>query len=158
MRYFLIDLITELEAGKYVKGIKNVTLSDEVLHDHFPDFPVMPGALIVEAASQLAGFLLEMTFNQPEKPLRRALLVQIDKAKFYEVAQPGDRLELTVRIDSVIDPAAQVSAQVEVEGKRIVRAQLTFVLKEIDSERIHEQRRYLYKLWTRTWKSPLKIL
>src|SRR5207244_2123277 len=46
MRYFLIDKVTEIVPGERIRGVKNVTLSDEILHDHFPDFPVMPGALI----------------------------------------------------------------------------------------------------------------
>src|SRR5262249_56251763 len=57
MRYFLVDKVTELVPGERIRGVKCVSLSDEVLHDHFPDFPVMPGALIVEAGAQLAGFL-----------------------------------------------------------------------------------------------------
>ena len=64
MRYYLIDKVTELELGERARGVKCVTLTDEVLHDHFPDYPMLPGALIVEAAAQLAGFLLEMTFNR----------------------------------------------------------------------------------------------
>jgi 3-hydroxyacyl-[acyl-carrier-protein] dehydratase len=135
-----------------------VSLSDEVLHDHFPDFPVMPGALIVEAAAQLAGFLLEMTFNQPETPLRRALLVQIEDARFYETAGPGDTLDIVVRLESRLETAAQASAEVHVGEKRIARARLTFVMKAIDSEKVHEQRRYVYRLWTRDLKPPVTIL
>jgi 3-hydroxyacyl-[acyl-carrier-protein] dehydratase len=149
VRYFLIDKVTELVPGERARGVKNVTLSDEVLHDHFPDFPVMPGALILEAAAQLAGFLLEMTFNKAGEPLARALLVSIEKAKFHETSGPGDRLDIEVTIESRLAEAAQVAVVVQVGERRIVRAGLTFVLKRIDSERVHEQRRYIYRLWTR---------
>ena len=158
MRYFLIDKVTELVVGERVRGVKNVTLSDEILHDHFPDYPVMPGALILEAASQLAGFLLETTVNKAAASPVRALLVQVEQAKFHETSGPGDQLDIVVSIDSLRDSAAQVTAQVSVGDRRIARATLTFVLKKIDSEPIHEQRRYIYKLWTRDLKTPVTIL
>src|SRR5204862_4295995 len=108
MRYYLIDKVTELTAGQRARGVKCVTLTDEIMHDHFPDFPMLPGALIVEAAAQLAGFLLEMSFNGPQQPLVRALLVQIQRAKFYEPVVPGDRLDITATIDSTREASAQV--------------------------------------------------
>ena len=148
MRYYLIDKVTEFVAGERVRGLKSVTLSDEILHDHFPDFPVMPGALVIEAMAQLGGFLLEMTLNRSGEPIRRALLVQIQNAKFHEMAKPGDRLDITVRLDSTLSGAAQVEADARVGDERIARAMLTFVLREIASERVHDQRRYIYKLWT----------
>ena len=88
MRYFLIDKVTELVPGERIRGVKCVTLSDEVLHDHFPDYPILPGALILEAGAQLAGFLLEATFNEPGRPPRRALLAQVRRAKFHEMTGP----------------------------------------------------------------------
>ena len=158
MRYYLIDKVTELVPGERIRGLKCVSLSDEVLHDHFPDFPVMPGALIVEAGAQLAGFLLEATFNQPDRPLLRALMVQIEDARFYETAGPGDTLALTARLESRLETAAQVSVEVHVGEKRVARARLTFVMKAIDSEKVHEQRRSVYRLWTRSLKPPVTIL
>ncbi len=158
MRYFLIDKVTELVRGERARGVKNVTLSDEILHDHFPDHPIMPGALIVESLAQLAGFLLEMSTNRPDAPLRRALLVQIQQAKFHETAGPGDRLDLEVSIDSTLEGAAQVTGEARVGERRIVRASLTFVLKEIKSQKVHDQRKYIYSLWTRDFQPPPQIL
>lgn len=158
MRYFLIDKVTDLEPGQRACGVKNVSLSDEILHDHFPDYPTMPGALIVEAASQLAGFLLEMSWNKPNVPLCRALLVQIDLAKFHEMAGPGDQLEIEVRMSEFRDTVAQISAEVRAGPRQIARTGLTFLMKAIDSERLHEQRRSLYRLWTRDFPTPLTIL
>ena len=158
MRYFYIDKITEFVPGEMARGIKNVTLSDDVLHDHFPDYPVMPGALIVEAMAQLAGFLLEMSTNRPGQPIRRALLVQIYNAKFHGMAGPGDCLDITVTQGAELQGAAQVEAEARAGERRISRATLTFVLKDIPSERVHEQRRYIYKLWTRDLGRELTIL
>lgn len=158
MRYYLIDKVTELVPGERIRGLKCISLSDEVLHDHFPDFPVMPGALIVEAAAQLAGFLLEATVNQPDRPLLRALLVQIEDARFHDTAGPGETLDIAVRLESRLETAAQVSAEVRAGDRRVARARLTFVMKAIDSEKVHEQRRYVYRLWTRELKPPATIL
>src|SRR5688572_11669329 len=148
MRYFLLDRVTDVVPGESARGIKNVTLTDEVLHDHFPDHPILPGALIVEGMAQLAGFLLEVSVNAEDTPIVRALLVQIQSAKFSHPAEPGDQIELVARIGSILDAAGQVDVEALVAGQRIARAQLTFMLKAIESDRVHEQRRYLYRLWT----------
>lgn len=162
MRYFLLDRVTELVPGERARGQKCVTLTDEVLHDHFPDHPILPGALIVEACAQLAGLLLEATFQREGDgqagPPRRALLAQIEKAKFHETCGPGDRLELLVTLDSRSEGAAQVTAAVEVDGRKVARARLTFVMKAIDSDAVHAQRRWLYRLWTKDLDPPPVLL
>jgi len=155
MRYYLIDKVTELVAGQRARGVKCATLTDEILHDHFPDYPMLPGALIVEAAAQLGGFLLEMTFNQPDRPVVRAVLVQIQRAKFAAPVVPGDRLDIVATIDSTREASAQVDFEAAVEGKEAARGTLTFVLRRIESARVHEQRRHVYGLWTRDFVPPL---
>ena len=157
MRYYLIDKVTALVPGERAAAVKCVTLSDEILHDHFPDYPMLPGALIVEAAAQLSGFLLEMSFNGGDKPLVRALLVQIERAKFYDPVGPGETLTLDARVESTRESSAQVVFDGRVGDKTVSRGTLTFVLKAIDSDRIHEQRRYVYRLWTRDFSPPLVL-
>jgi len=157
MRYFLIDRVTELVVGERVRGIKNVTLSDDILNDHFPDYPIMPGALIIEAAAQLAGFLLEVTFNTGDDPIVRALLAQVSRAKFHDTSGPGDCLDIAITIDSLLKSAARVSTEVKVGDRKIMTGLLMFVMKKIESDRLHEQRRYLYKLWTRDLKTRIDL-
>ncbi|MFH0901125.1 MAG: 3-hydroxyacyl-ACP dehydratase FabZ family protein [Pseudomonadota bacterium] len=157
MRYFLIDKVTELVVGEKARGVKNVSLADEYLHDHFPDYPIMPGALIIEAIAQLAGFLLSVTVNQDDAPPRRALLVQVRQAKFHQLVGPGDQLDIEVKLVSLLSSAALVKAEALVGNRRAVRAELMFTLNEIPSERVHEQLRYLYRLWTRHFDPPLTI-
>lgn len=149
MRWFLIDKVTALAPGERIRGVKCVSLGDEVLHDHFPDHPIFPGALILEAGAQLAGYLVEATFHRPGQPARRAVLGQVKDARFYEAVGPGDRMELEATLDSALETAARARVEVTVEGKRVARAELTFVLKDVASPRVHEQRRWLYGLWTK---------
>jgi len=158
MRYFLIDKVTELVPGETARGVKCVTLSDEVLHDHFPDHPIMPGLLILEACAQLGGFLLETSLNRPSEPPARALLTQVENAKFHGTAGPGDRLDVRVVMGPSVGPAAEVDAEVHVGPARIVHASLRFVMRRIDSERVHEQRRYVYELWSRDLEDRRPIL
>jgi 3-hydroxyacyl-[acyl-carrier-protein] dehydratase len=150
MRYFLLDKITAFDPGKRACAVKCVTLTDEILHDHFPDHPVLPGALLIEAMSQLGGFLVELSFHgSGSGPVRRAVLAQIKEAKFYEGCKPGDRIELEAVLESQLEGAARVTATASVEGTRVARTELTFVLRDVDSRRVHEQRREIYRVWTR---------
>ena len=151
MRWMMLDRITEVVRGESARGIKCVTLTDEVLHDHFPDHPILPGVLVIEAAAQLAGFLVEVSLNTPgaEAPPRRAVLVQVDKVKFHRPSIPGDVLTLAARLTGTLEGAARVEVEVDVAGEKAMRGTLTFMLEAVDSEKVHEQRRSLYRLWTR---------
>ena len=148
MRYYLIDRVTEFAKGLAATGVKNITLSEEILQDHFPDFPVFPGALIIESMAQLGGFLAEMSLNEPGR-IRRALLAQIDRAKFHKAVEPGEQLLLRVHLGAQLPDAVKIEARAELNREKMATATLTFVLKEIDSVKIHDQRRYIYKLWTK---------
>jgi acyl dehydratase len=83
--------------------------------------------------------------------------VQIKQAKFHEPTGPGDRIDIEVVLDSSLSAAATVRAELKVEGKRVASAQLMFAMRELEGERVHEQRRYIYRLWTRHFDPPLII-
>src|ERR1700719_4289703 len=87
----LVDRIVELEAERIV-GIKNVTGNEPFFMGHFPDFPVMPGVLIVEAMAQTAGVLVLKSI--PDRETKLVLLVSIDAAKFRRPVVPGDQLRI----------------------------------------------------------------
>jgi 3-hydroxyacyl-[acyl-carrier-protein] dehydratase len=146
VRYFLLDKITAFEPEVFAAGVKNVSLTDEVLHDHFPDHPILPGALLLEAMAQLAGFLLE---GGRADAAERAILAQIEKAKFHAPAGPGDQITLKVTLAQRLEAAAQVEAEAQVGERCIGRARLTFVLRRVASARVSEQRAMLYRIWTR---------
>jgi 3-hydroxyacyl-[acyl-carrier-protein] dehydratase len=147
MRFFLVDRVDEIVPGQSIRGVKGVTLSEGYLHDHFPENPLFPGTLMVEALAQLGGFLVEASC--PADPQPRAVLAQIERAKLYHPVRPGDQLDLRGRLLSTLEGAAQLEGQAFVGTTRVAVATLTFVLRQVDSERVHQQRRELYGLWTR---------
>ncbi len=157
MRYFAIDRILKYTEGQSATGVKNITLSDDIFTDHFPDLPIYPGAYIIESAAQLGGFLIEMTLNTPHD-IRRAMMVQVDQAKFYNPAEPGDQLVLEAEIENIMEDAAKISAHVSCSGKKVARVFITFVMQKIDKEKIHEQRRSLYTLWAKHLENFPEIL
>lgn len=157
MRYYMIDKVTELIPGEKVRGVKAVSYDSEVLHDHFPEYPVLPGTFLVESMAQLSGFLIEMSCNTRDQ-VRRALLIKIDEAKFYSMAEPGDCIELEAKMDEQMKDAAKTTVVATVGSRRVATAALTFVLKDIPIQAIHEQRRMIYRVWTRNCLNTPEIL
>ncbi|HBA87569.1 MAG TPA: 3-hydroxyacyl-[acyl-carrier-protein] dehydratase FabZ [Geobacter sp.] len=92
--FLLVDKIVELEPGKRVVGIKNVTMNEPCFQGHFPGFPVMPGVLIIEAMAQVAAILAyESTPNAKEKV---TYFMAIDNARFRKPVKPGDTLRMEI--------------------------------------------------------------
>ena len=105
MRYVLLDRITSLDPPRSARGVKCVTLSDDVFEHHFPGHPIFPGVLLIEAIAQVAGVLLEMTQRARGQHNLHALLVRVAQAKFRHMVRPGDRLEMEVHVERVSDVA-----------------------------------------------------
>lgn len=158
MRFYLIDKVTELISGETARAIKNISLADDCFNEHFDGYPIYPGTLIVEGVAQLAGLLLEYTTNSENTQPRRAVLVQIEKAKFHRPAVPGDQLDIRCKILSMLDGAGQAEGDVFVQGEKISSVVLTFVLKHIDLPQIHTQRLELYRIWTKGLNLSAPIL
>ena len=91
----LVDRIVELEESKMAKGIKNVTINEPFFLGHFPDHPIMPGVLIVEAMAQVGGIL---AFKSAKVENKGVYFMGIDKARFRQPVIPGDTLEITVEV------------------------------------------------------------
>lgn len=158
MIFFLVDRIEEVRPGEMARGVKNVTLSEDVFRDHFPDHPVFPGTLVVESMAQLCGFLFEYSVNLDPADVKRAILIQIEKAKFHKPIMAGDSLRIEGRFLSRLADSAQFEAVATVDGEKAARATLTFTLRRVDSENVHRQRRDLYSLWTRNLRLEHPIL
>jgi 3-hydroxyacyl-[acyl-carrier-protein] dehydratase len=157
MRFFLVDRVHELRPGELARGVKNLSLTEDLFQDHFPEHPVFPGTLLIEALAQLSGFLAECSFHQGSSETRRAVLAQIDKAKLHLPCRPGDQIELVARLASQLEGATQLEAEALVRGERAASATLTFRLLKVESDKLHEQRRALYQLWTRDLNLPFAI-
>ena len=113
MRCLLIDKIISYEKGKRITGIKNVTMSENFLQDHFPGFPVMPGMLQLEAVLQLASWLMFVTTDFA----RKLSLVSIKAIKFKEFIVPGDQMRLELDIASCDDVQVVCNAKISVGDK-----------------------------------------
>jgi 3-hydroxyacyl-[acyl-carrier-protein] dehydratase len=94
--FLLVDRIVEMEAGRRIVGIKNVTLNEHFFQGHFPGQPVMPGVLILEVMAQIGGVLALKTSQDLGRPV--VYLTGIDKAKFRKPVTPGDQIRVEVDV------------------------------------------------------------
>ncbi len=122
MRWIWIDKFTEFNSGKNAVAIKNITMAEEHVHDHFPGFPIMPECLMIEAMAQTAGILVGQARDYKEK----VILAKISKAVFFHFAQPGDTLEIHAEINSISDEAASTSGKIICGEKTIAEISLMF--------------------------------
>lgn len=99
MRFLLVDSILELETGARAVGLKNISMSEDFLADHFPDRPIMPGMLILESLVQLADWVVRDASNFD----KIGVAAGFDRIKFRRVARPGDQLRLEVGLSSSDD-------------------------------------------------------
>ncbi|KQL39931.1 MULTISPECIES: 3-hydroxyacyl-ACP dehydratase FabZ [Bacillaceae] len=124
--FLLVDRIIEHEEGKRAIGIKNVTANEEFFNGHFPDYPVMPGVLIVEALAQVGG-VAALSLEQNKGKL--ALFAGIDNCRFKRQVVPGDQLRLEVELVKMRGPIGKGKAVATVDGQIACEAELTFALK-----------------------------
>ena len=108
MRWIWIDSFTEFVSGKTATAVKNLTLAEEYLHDHFPGYPVMPPSLMIEGMAQTAGILVGEARGFEEK----VILAKIRRARFEEYCVPGDRIAYWAKIESIERAGATTSGVV----------------------------------------------
>jgi UDP-3-O-[3-hydroxymyristoyl] N-acetylglucosamine deacetylase/3-hydroxyacyl-[acyl-carrier-protein] dehydratase len=125
--FLLVDRVLELEGYRRAVGIKNVSVNEPFFMGHFPDQPVMPGVLILEAMAQLAGTLL---LRRMEYTGKLPVLWAIDKVKLRRSVVPGDQLRLEVEATKVRDTMGKVDAIAKVNEHLAAEAQMTFTLVE----------------------------
>ena len=125
--FLLVDRIEELESDRIV-GIKNITANEPFFTGHFPDYPVMPGVLIVEAMAQVAGVLVLKQISDRQSKL--VLLAGVDGAKFRKPVRPGDQLRIEIKVLRLRASMAKVAAVATVDGATVAEAEILCVLAD----------------------------
>lgn len=122
MRWIWIDTFVAFESGVSASAVKNVSLAEEHLHDHFPGYPVMPPSLMIEGMAQTAGILVGEVRDFQEN----VILAKIRRAEFDDYARPGDTLRYDAAIETIDDRAAVTSGTVLKNDAPIGRVDLIF--------------------------------
>jgi 3-hydroxyacyl-[acyl-carrier-protein] dehydratase len=154
MRFSLIDRIISIEPGKSIKAIKNLSIAEEYLADHFPGFPVMPGVLMVEAMVQTGAWLMR---HDEDFAYSMVLLKRAKAVKFLNFVSPGKTLHLTTELDDWNDGECTFKGSGTVDGQPAVSAKLTLErfnladrnpkFKESDESQIRAARELFRQLW-----------
>ena len=122
--FLLVDRVVELEPNKRVLAYKNVTANENFFNGHFPDQPVMPGVLVVEALAQAGGLLTQLSRDGDDTQAKLFYLVKIDNAKFSRMVVPGDRLDLEVTLKRTIRNMALYEGIARVDGEQAACADI----------------------------------
>lgn len=130
--FLLLDRIVEFEPGRRVVGLKNVTINEPFFTGHFPDYPIMPGVLIIEALAQAGGFLALKTIDTEGKI---AFFAGIDQCKFRRPVVPGDQLRLECTVIGRKGPVWKMHGEATVGGVVAAKADLTASLGHPLNER-----------------------
>jgi 3-hydroxyacyl-[acyl-carrier-protein] dehydratase len=162
MRFSLIDRITSIAPGKSITAIKNLSLAEEYLADHFPGFPVMPGVLMVEAMVQTGAWLMRY---EEDFAYSMVLLKAVKAVKFLNFVSPGKTLHVTTELHGWNDGECTFKGSGTVDGASAVSARLTLErfnladrnprFKESDEIQIRSARELFAQLWAGNPELPL---
>jgi len=124
--FLLVDKILEIEAGKKAIGLKNISINEPFFQGHFPQKPIMPGVLIIEALAQVGAVAI---LSEDRYKGQLVLFAGIDKARFRRQVSPGDQLILEVELKNLREKAGKGIGIATVDKKRAVEAELFFLLE-----------------------------
>lgn len=127
--FLLVDRIIELEPMKKAVGIKNVTMTEEHFRGHFPDSPIMPGVLILEAMAQVGG--VAMLYPEENRG-KLALFGSMENVKFKRPVVPGDQLRMTAELVKLRGSIGKIHCEAYVEDKLAAQGDFTFALKALN--------------------------
>lgn len=125
--FLMLDRVEDYVPGEYAKAVKSVSANEWFFLGHFAETKVMPGVLIVEALAQTGGIAL-LTMDAMRGKL--AFLGRIRNARFYAPVVPGDRLELTTKIDAVNGGIGTGTGVATVDGKKVAECELVFAIQD----------------------------
>ncbi len=129
MRWYWIDRFIEFESGRCAKAVKNISLAEDHLHDHFTHYPMIPASLVIEGMAQTGG-LLVCEYNEFAE---RVILAKISKVKFFCDAVPGDTLIYSVTLESIKSEGATVKATSHKDDQLHAEAEIMFAHLNDDS-------------------------
>lgn len=129
----LIDRVVRCEPGKSLTAIKNVTYNENFFQGHFPNRPVMPAVLILEAMAQATGVFALKTLGTLPNERSIYYFVGVDKARFRRPVEPGDRMQIEVRLIRTTRGVWKVESDASVDGVVAASAELMGALREIDT-------------------------
>ncbi|MBZ5536027.1 MAG: 3-hydroxyacyl-ACP dehydratase FabZ [Acidobacteriia bacterium] len=133
--FLLVDRIEELVPGERVVGLKNVTINEPFFAGHFPQAPVMPGVLILEAIAQVGAVLVLK--DMPDRNHKLVYFVAIESAKFRRPVLPGDQLRIEVTVESMRSKFGKMRGEASVDGKLAAETQVTYAV--VDREEAQDR-------------------
>ena len=126
--FLLVDRVIELEEGKQIVGLKNVTANEEFFQGHFPGQPIMPGVLLLEVMAQVGGVLARKTAEGKGRPT--VFLTGIEKAKFRRPVVPGDQLRVEVEVLRRKDPFWKMAGLITVDSTLVCESEMTAMVRD----------------------------
>ena len=127
----LVDRVLDWEAGKFVRGVKNVTINEPFFQGHFPSYPVMPGVLVIEAMAQVAGLLTMLSDVARRDGSQLVLFAGIDEARFKRQVVPGDTLLLAARLERAVRGIGRFRTKAMVGGELVCEAKLLAAIRDV---------------------------
>ncbi len=122
--FLLVDRVLDYVPGQSIRALKNVTYNEPFFTGHFPQRPLMPGVMIIEALAQAAGMLAFLSANAVPTEHTRFYFVGIDKARFRKPVEPGDQLILIANIERNIKGILRLSTRAQVDDEEVANAQI----------------------------------
>ena len=138
--FVMVDRVLEIELGKRIVGLKNVTINEPYFTGHFPGMPVMPGVLIIEALAQAAAILTYQTLKLQPNDGTLFYFAGIDDARFKKPVTPGDQLRLEAEMLRVLRGVGKFRARALVDGCVVAEAELMCAYRNEKEMRANEKR------------------
>lgn len=142
MRWIWIDRFLEFKSGSHARAVKNVTLAEDHLHDHFPGFPVMPGSLIMEGMAQTGGLLLGETSQFKNV----VILAKIPDLKFHGWAVPGDTLIYTAKLLDARPDGGIVDCKAHIGERLIAETEIVFAHLDTSMSQTVDQKNFVFNM------------